>query len=239
MAILATTANWIGVPTNPIGSGGNPGYAAENGFVRLTPQEVGWQLVLQYGSVSYVPTVDASGTVGENTAGFAKLSDAAINSIDDDSSTYDYYMMTSDLQSTGDYGKLFVRTSQSTFNDIGRNMGWERDFYLCSSQNAASLSECASWLAATHNDDRFDTQLFGSYAYDNRRWFMDYSGPHQCYNPGSSVARCLSGQGWHPPHGSYAIRTNFKLYKLGSSASMPSPTPSPALLGPSWISANS
>jgi len=47
---------------------------------------------------------------------------------------------------------------------------------------------------------------------------MDYSGPHQCYNPGSSVARCLSGNGGCDSGGNYFIRTNFKLYKLGYSS---------------------
>ena len=192
------------------------------------PVQVGWQLVLQYGSSSYVPTADASGTVDEHNAGFAKLSDAAINSMDDDSNTYDYYMMTSDPQNgdSADNGKLFVRTFQSTFNDLGRNMGWETDYFLCSSQNASSLSECGNWIAPSDNNGRFDTELvhgivatYDPLRYDCKRWWMDHSSNPGCWNgpTGSTVARCLTGN-LNCGIENFGIRTNFKLYKLVSQA---------------------
>ena len=67
---------------------------------------VTFTLVLQYGTSPYVPTASASGVVSSSTAGFAKLSDAEINAIEDDDVTYDYYMLTSETATASTQGTL-------------------------------------------------------------------------------------------------------------------------------------
>ena len=63
--------------------------------------------MLQYGTSPYVPTASASGVVSSSTAGFAKLSDAEINAIEDDDVTYDYYyMLTSETATASTQGTL-------------------------------------------------------------------------------------------------------------------------------------
>jgi hypothetical protein len=54
-------------------------------------------LVLQTGSSPYSPTSGASGIVSESTTGFAKLSDAAINALDDGDAAYDYFKLVDDV----------------------------------------------------------------------------------------------------------------------------------------------
>lgn len=180
----------------------------------------GWMLVLQYGGSAYEPRAEAYGVVNEATAGFAKLSDNDINSIDDGDSSYDYYMFTSDAQVGGssDHAKLFIRVPDGSFQDAAPAMGWyQSSLEYCNNQDATTFADCTSWRSG---GSRFDTQLVGGYVYDCRRWFMDYFGAIQCYTPRDNTKRCLSGNGGcGSQYGHYAIRENMKMYKKCSSCS--------------------
>jgi len=171
-------------------------------------------LVLQYDTSAYKPTASAEGTVGVSTRGFAKLSDQAINGIDEGDSTYDYFKFQGTAQTNSDVAMLFVRVLQGSFADTARNMGWGDNYQLCSNQTALTMSDCSSWLSP-NGCERFDTQCVPSYAYDCNRWFMDYSSAQQCYNPTGTGVRCLSGNGHCGAPGDYYLRDNVRLYKWG------------------------
>ena len=62
--------------------------------------------MLQYGTSPYLPTASASGVLSDSTSGFgfAKLSDAAINALEDGDDTYDYFMLTSETATSSAAG---------------------------------------------------------------------------------------------------------------------------------------
>merc|ERR1711937_1013505 len=95
-----------------------------------TPSETGWTKILQYGT-AYTPTTSAVGNLDTDAASsFAKLSDAAINSIETDANGYYYYKL-HDSDDT-DQPDMYVRTT-SQFSDTSRAFGWSNNFAVCQS----------------------------------------------------------------------------------------------------------
>jgi hypothetical protein len=86
----------------------------------------GWRRILKYGSNFHPKTIDAVavGDINEDPSeGFAKLSDAEINSFSPDSKGYHYYRLNSFGNGREDEFTLFIRT-KAAFNNSKKNMGF-------------------------------------------------------------------------------------------------------------------
>lgn len=158
--------------------------------------------ILQYVK-SYTPTAKAVGDLSKpsTTAGFAKLSDAAINAMPADKDGYYYFK----LVDTGDKHTpaVLVRT-KAKFSDTSRAFGWSNKFDICIT---ADVAKCA-WKKGI-GGGRFDTE----HAFGNKcgRWFVDYSSAIECYGV-SSKTRCFNKGA---PCG-HSVRDHVTMYKWSS-----------------------
>jgi len=181
-----------------------------------------WKLVLQYGDSAYTPTAGKVGVVDESDdSSFAKLSDAEINNLDDGDDTYDYFMLTSEGQGTGndpDVEKLFVRVLDGSFDDTAHKMGWGENYQFCSKIGATDFSECGTWETSTgRNPHKFDTDDHAGRDYGCNMWLFDKWDIPSCHHPTDKTKRCFTG-GAHCKFGHHQIRKHFKLYKKVVSA---------------------
>ena len=141
--------------------------------------------VLEYGTSPYTPTAAAVGTLvrsGETPRGFAKLSDADINTI----AGTNYYVR---VQSSFDTNYAYMKIDGIPFTDTARAFGWSGRSY---GQEVASsfASASSNWKTGSHCGARFDTECAAT-GNNHQRWFADYSVTPHCYGRSNSQ-RCFS-----------------------------------------------
>jgi len=210
----------------------------------VTPVDYGsdWTLILQMGLEPYTPTSDAVGVVNAAIHGvFAKLSDAAINSLPHGGDvSFDYYLFSSDAyDGVSKRDSILVRAvvdglgDGAPFDDTALGYGLSNK-KICFPYDTVNPAECTEWKDI---EDRVGINTVDHQQNGCSRWLSDDTKSRRCRNPMSSTQRCFNRGSAKcagaPQSDDHVMRTNVMIHKLVA----PNPSPWVQKTVGSWTAA--